>query len=590
MMADDVGDLRVALYARVSSDQQANAGTIGGQVAAIEERVRADGLSLESEFRFLDDGYSGTTLVRPGMEKLRDAAAQGQIDRLYVLAPDRLSRNYAYQVLVVEELQRNGVEVCFLNQGLGDSPESKLLVQVQGMIAEFGRAKILESMRRGKLYWARRGSAVAIPSAPYGYRYAPPACPGGLGSYVVSLEEAVVVKRIFEGVAKKRLSIGAVCRSLDSDGIASPKGNAHWDRKTVWGILRNAAYKGTAAFGKTRSGPRRAPVVRPVPKYAVPMRTSSTYRQPEDEWVTIPVPAIVSEDLFSAVGEQLAENRRRARERKAGAKTLLRGLVLCGKCGYAVSAVGCAAHRYYVCNGNDSRRFGGQRVCNSSGVRAEWLEDAVWADAQSLLKEPERIQREFEQRLQSDTPGAANDDIVEIERSMSKLTAKLNRLLDAFAEGLIAKPDLRIRSERIRAELKSMGAELKEKKLERDAAAELRLLVTRVDDFAKRIRAGLEGATWEQKREILRLLVKEVQLDETKIRVVYRVEPGPSGPSPMPRDFRHCGSRSGSANPRPLLRWGYAIEHARGHVPHPTHLRPISDPCLTHLRREPNRP
>jgi site-specific DNA recombinase len=157
---------------------------------------------------------------------------------------------------------------------------------------------------------------------------------------VISLEEAAVVKRIFEAVGKKRWSIGAVCRSLDSDGITSPKGNAHWDRKTVWGMLRNPAFKGTAAFGKTRSGPRRAPSVRPVPKYAIPKGTSSIYRQPEDQWVTIAVPAIVSEALFSAVKEQLAENRMRARERKGGAKTLLRGLVVCGKCGYSVCAVG----------------------------------------------------------------------------------------------------------------------------------------------------------------------------------------------------------------------------------------------------------
>ena len=542
-----VDDLKVAIYARVSSDKQANAGTIGSQIAAIEERLKADGVSVEQELRFIDDGYSGTTLVRPALERLRDVAAQGRIDRLYVFAPDRLSRNYAYQVVVVEELQGNGVEVCFLNQGLGETPETRLLVQVQGMFAEFMRAKILETMRRGKLYRARMGSAVAIANAPYGYKYVPPACPGGLGSYVISLQDAAVVKRIFEGVGKKRWSIGAVCRSLDSDGIASPKGNAHWDRKTVWGMLRNPAYKGTAAFGKTRNGPRRAPLVRPVPKYAVPKVTYSAYRQPEDEWVTIAVPAIVGDDLFSAVKEQLAENRRRARERKAGARTLLRGLVVCGKCGYSVCALGGPAHRYYRCNGNDPRRFGGQRMCNSSSIPAEWLEEAVWADAQALLKEPERIQREFERRLQGEVSGAVNDEVAEIERSMVKLKRKLNRLLDAFAEGLIEKADLGPRAEKTQAELASMAAALKEKKLERDAAAELRLVVTRVEDFAQRIRDGLQAATSEQKREILRLLIKEVEVDETKIRVVYRVNPGPGGPSPRTESFRHCGRRQTAA-------------------------------------------
>ena len=182
-------------------------------------------------------------------------------------------------------------------------------------------------------------------------------------------------------------------------------------------------------------------------------------------------------------------------------------------------------------------------MCNSSSIRAEWLEDAVWADAQALLKEPERIQREFERRLQGEVSGAVNDEVAEIERSMVKLKRKLNRLLDAFAEGLIEKADLGPRAEKTQAELASMAAALKEKKLERDAAAELRLVVTRVEDFAQRIRDGLHAATWEQKREILRLLIKEVEVDETKIRVVYRVNPGPGGPSPRTESFRHCGRR-----------------------------------------------
>lgn len=552
----DVEDLRVAIYARVSSDQQAEAHTIGSQIAALEDQLRKDGVRVEPESRFLDDGYSGTTLVRPALERLRDAAAEGRIDRLYVLAPDRLSRNYAYQVIVVEELEQSGVEIRFLNQGLGDTAESKLLVQMQGAFAEFMRAKILEGMRRGKRYWACRGSASVISSAPYGYRYAPRAAPGALGAYVICLEEAAVVRRIFECVGKKRWSLGQICRSLRSDGVASPRGNVHWDRKTVWGILRNPAYTGTAAFGKTIYGTKRAPAVRPLPKRPLPKRIRSAYRQPEEEWVKIPVPAIVSPELFSAVASQLEENRKRARERQRGTRSLLRGLLVCGACGYAVCAVGGSAHRYYRCNGNDSRRFGGQRVCKSPSVRADWLEQVVWDDVQALLKEPERIQREFERRLQSDAPEAVDGEIAQTERAKAQLERKLNRLLDAFADGLIEKADLEPRSERIRAEIKSLAERVEERKDDRDAAAELRLVVARVESFAERIGEGLDDATWEQKREILRLLVKEVEVDETKIRVVYRVNPGPGGPSPQRGSFRHCGRRGRAA----LHRVGEAVD------------------------------
>src|SRR5271166_3719799 len=140
-------DLRVGNYARVSGDKQAKDGTIASQ-----------GLECEPELCFVDDGYSGDILVRPGLERLRDQAAAGVIDRLYILDPDRISRKYAYQVLILEELTRCGVEVVFLRNPPGRGPEENLLLQVQGMIAEYERAKIMERCRRGKQYAARHGS------------------------------------------------------------------------------------------------------------------------------------------------------------------------------------------------------------------------------------------------------------------------------------------------------------------------------------------------------------------------------------------------------------------------------------------------
>src|SRR2546426_6527053 len=141
---------QAAIYARVSSDQQAAAHTIASQVAALRERVALDGLDLPDTLQFLDEGYSGATLVRPALERLRDVIAAGAIDRLYVHSPDRLARKYAYQVLLVDEFQRMGVEVVFLNRELGRSPEDDLLLQVQGMMAEYERAKIVERHRRGE--------------------------------------------------------------------------------------------------------------------------------------------------------------------------------------------------------------------------------------------------------------------------------------------------------------------------------------------------------------------------------------------------------------------------------------------------------
>ena len=161
----------VALYARVSSERQAQQATIESQVQALRARASADGHCLLPSDIYTDEGFSGSTLVRPALERLRDRAAEGQISILYVHSPDRLARRYAYQVLLLEELKASGVEVVFLEGRSEKTAEDALLVQVQGMIAEYERAKIAERCRRGKLHRARQGMVSSLGGAPYGYAY-----------------------------------------------------------------------------------------------------------------------------------------------------------------------------------------------------------------------------------------------------------------------------------------------------------------------------------------------------------------------------------------------------------------------------------
>jgi site-specific DNA recombinase len=216
--------VRAAIYARVSSEHQAQQSTIASQIAALRERIHADGLSLEDDLCFLDDGFSGSTLVRPGLERLRDVAWAGGFTHLYVHSPDRLARKYAWQVLLVEELQRCGLELIFLNRTIGVSPEEDLLLQMQGMIAEYERAKIMERSRRGKRHAARSGSVNVLCGAPYGYRYITKHAGGGQAQYQVVLEEARVVRQIFEWVGRDRLSLRGVERRLRQQGVPSAKG------------------------------------------------------------------------------------------------------------------------------------------------------------------------------------------------------------------------------------------------------------------------------------------------------------------------------------------------------------------------------
>ena len=161
-----------AIYARVSSVQQKEEHTIASQTAALVAFAKEHSYHVPREWIFEDEGYSGASLERPGLERIRDLAAEGQLQAVLVYSPDRLSRKYAYQVLLTEEFARHGVETIFLKAPQGESPEDRLAVQFQGMIAEYERAQILERSRRGKRYHARMGHVNVLCGAPYGYRCA----------------------------------------------------------------------------------------------------------------------------------------------------------------------------------------------------------------------------------------------------------------------------------------------------------------------------------------------------------------------------------------------------------------------------------
>src|SRR3989449_7122675 len=244
-----------AIYARVSSEQQREAHTIASQTAALIELARTLDVEVPTAWIFEDDGYSGATLERPGLERVRDLAAEGQIQAVLVYSPDRLSRKYAYQILLIEELARQGVETRFLNAPTGVSPEDQLLVQFQGMIAEYERAQILERSRRGKRHRARAGEISVLSGAPYGYRYIRKS-EDTPATYAVIESEARVVRQVYDHYTATGWSIGAITRWLNDEQVPTRKAGTRWERSTVWAMLRNPAYIGTACFGKTRIAAR----------------------------------------------------------------------------------------------------------------------------------------------------------------------------------------------------------------------------------------------------------------------------------------------------------------------------------------------
>jgi site-specific DNA recombinase len=323
-----------AIYARVSSARQKEQQTIQSQTAALLAHAAKQGLDVPAAWVFEDEGCSGATLVRPALERLRDLVAQVPVELVLCSAPDRLARRYAYQALLVEEFARAGTEVCFLNGPTGDRPEDALLVQFQGMIAEYEKAQIIERTRRGKAHRARAGVVNVLSGAPYGYRYVRKS-DHAEARYELVEPEATVVRELFRRYVQDGVSIADLARWLSEQQIPTRTGKARWDRSTVWGMLRNPAYAGRAAFAKTMRTDQQARLTRPARLQGRGMSPNPLILdRPAEDWVEIAVPAIVTEETFQLAARRLADNQRFA-ARNTKVASLLQGLAACASCGYA---------------------------------------------------------------------------------------------------------------------------------------------------------------------------------------------------------------------------------------------------------------
>ena len=516
-----------AIYARVSSEQQREANTIASQTASLIEFAEGHDLEVPKEWVFEDDGYSGASLERPGLERVRDLAAEGQIQVVLAYAPDRLSRKYAYQILLIEELARNGVETLFVKAPQGASAEDQLLVQFQGMIAEYERAQILERSRRGKRHRAQSGEVSVMSGAPYGFRYirktdeAP-------AMYAVLDAEAHVVQRIYEMYTVEGIGIGEITRRINAEGIPTRKTSARWERSTVWAVLRNSAYRGFACFGKTRASARTR-VLRPLRRRGVitPSMTAG-HERPRAEWIEIPVPALVSEECFARAQELLQENKKRSRRRTIE-PSIVQGLVSCQKCGYAFARTSTQTTarkiHYYKCIGSDGwRKLGGPVCDNRRLVRQDLLDQIVWAEVIRLLEDPTLIQTELDRRLaaaRSSDP--AQKRVQSLQRELAHVSKGIERLLTAYQEELVSieqmrerMPALRQRDQALRAELQAIADQANER------AVVLRLAET-LTAFLERLRGAADTLSITERQRIVRLVVKDVLIGDDTITIRHSI-------------------------------------------------------------------
>ena len=553
-----------AIYARVSSDKQKEDNTIASQTAALKEFARAQGFDVPEDRVFEDEGYSGAILVRPGLERVRDLAAEGLIQAVLVYSPDRLSRKYAYQVLLMEEFSRHGVETVFIKAPQSATPEDQLVLQFQGMIAEYERAQILERTRRGKRHHAKAGDVAVLSGAPYGYRYVKKT-DDAPARFDIIAAEAEVVRMIFETYTVAGLSIGAIARLMNEQRVPTRRQAPRWERSTIWGMLRNPAYKGTACFGKTQTAPRQR-VTKPLRLSGHSRRGETTGRErPRAEWIEIPILPLVSEDTFALAAERLADNKRFA-PRRTIEPSLVQGMVSCKKCGYALSRTSTRSTarniHYYRCIGSDAwRRLGGP-VCDNRPIRQDLLDSVVWSEVVRLLEDPSLITAELDRRLAAARAAEPTRRRQEsLERELVRVTKSVERLVTAYQEGLLSLeelrdrlPDVRRREQGVRAELQSLTDQAA------DQTATLRLAET-LSAFLTRLRSTAQTLDIIERQRIVRLLVKEVLVAEGNIVIRHSI-PVVQTPPSSPDDPPPPEGRSPSRDKSYLLRPGRPLAFA----------------------------
>ncbi len=535
--------MRAAIYARVSTERQGRDQTIDSQLDALRRWAAAHGHELKDVHVYIDEGYSGARLDRPALDRLRDAAHEGEFEVVGVYSPDRLARRYAYQILLLEELRKAACEVEFIERPISDDPHDQLLLQIQGAIAEYERAVLAERFRRGKLQKARDGQWVGGQGS-YGYRYVPRR-DGVPGHLEIDDDEAAVVRMLYRWLIDERMTVRQIIKRLAAGPWRPRNGKRIWSNAVVHRILSDPLYAGTAYANRfAHVAPRK-------PRCTGPRAGTPSCRKPRprEEWIAVPVPAIIDAVTYQAASEQLARNSALSFRNNTRNDYLLRCLLTCRTCGFAMCGVtssgagGRRRHRYYICHGKDTLARDRDRPCPQPRTRVEELDAAVWDHIKRLLDDPATLAAQFEERArQADALDAGADAAGQkCEALLRRLDREEQRLIDAYQAEVIDLDELQRRREQIggrRLVLTAQRDQEQRLRCERQTAKEV---WTDLKAFCERVRSRLEEATFAEKQRILQLLIDRVIVGEDALEIRHVIplgrlkaepaDPGPTDPT-----------------------------------------------------------
>jgi site-specific DNA recombinase len=532
--------MRVAIYARVSTDRQGRDQTIASQLTALHDWVQTQQYTLLPEHIYTDEGFSGARLDRPALDALRDAAVAGAFDAVAVYTPDRLARKYAYQVLLLEELRRAGCQVVFLHRPISDDPHDQLLLQIQGAIAEYERAVLSERMRRGKLQQARAGHWIGG-KAPYGYTYIPHHN-GVRGHLVVDEGEAEFVRLLYRWLIDEHLTIRQILGRLNAGPWRPRSGKATWAAAVVHHILTDPVYTGTAYANRYHFVPPQKPR---SPRGSHTGENSCRHPRAREDWIPITVPALIDAATYAQAQEQLARNATLSFRNNTKYSYLLRCLLTCKTCGLAMYGTTYKAtatqpqRQYYECHGKDLILSGRDTCCPQRIARAEELEAAVWAEVVRLLQDPAQLLAQFQEFAAAATAGDAAQQEAAQKRDLQlkRLAREEQRLIDAYQAEVVSLAELSQRRQALAERRQILRAEQEQQVRAAQEAAQTQQVLRDVETFCAQVAGRLASVSFTEKQAILQLVIERVIVGEDTLEIRHVIPlrggaPGPSGPEP----------------------------------------------------------
>jgi site-specific DNA recombinase len=511
---------RTALYVRVSTQRQVQQQTSDQQLARLRAWCADHSGDVHEEWVFRDDGVSGSTLRRPGLDALRDAVAAAQCDQIILTTPDRLARNYVHQMLLLEEFERAGCHVEFLDRPMSQDPHDQLL-QIRGAVAEYERVLITERMRRGRLHKLQVGLLLPWSVPPYGYRLGleRPRDPAGVW---IEPTEAAVVQAIFTRYLTPRTSLDGLAKWLTAQGIPTPTGKQRWRATTLRRLLRNPSYTGQVYAGQTARRPSRGrqSALRPVTQG---MTTQTP--MPPATWIAVAtIPALVSEEQFAQVQAKLAQNQQAAARHNTVNTYLLRALVSCGHCQLACTGRSLRPdYPYYVCNGKlpavRSRR---RERCPARYVPACQLDALVWQDLCDVLTHPASLTQALAQaQAGAWLPQHLQARRTQLRKGQARVRNQVERLTDAYLNQVMALEEYQRRRQGLEQHLQALVRQEDQLAADAQRQQDLAGLTQSVEAFCARVQGSLQQATREQQRQLIELLIDRVVVTDADVEIRY---------------------------------------------------------------------